>query len=489
VRRNFATTVRLYYLRVSTQFGPLYKLGITRGTVAQRFRQNVRKVEILKIWEFSTRKEASTQERELLNGFSAYRYKGQPILTNGNSELFTHDILGLDLVRRIRRDTKGYEYQMLHIVPIKNNARYCCCIDGLRVNGRRKRIFFATLKEAKAELKRLDIQIKCEGEAGLNVSNLVRVLASEAQYLLEPYGANILDAAKFYAAHLASLHNDILIADLATEYLTAKRNAKVSAVYLISVRHRLGRFVDLFGHRTLRTLNVAEIEEWLHGLGLGAVSINNHRTCVGAFLTYAVRRGYLETNPVKAIDKVRTPDDPPEVFTPVELARILAAAPATLLPVLVLGAFAGLRTSEVLRLDWTEVDLARGFVHVAARKTKSARRRLIKILPNLAAWLEPYAAATGKVYVGSNDRYHAAVAALMATLGLEWRKNALRHSYASYHLAKFEDAAGVALQMGHTSTKLIFENYRELVRPEEAELYWSIIPASTPTNIVRIGAA
>lgn len=60
--------------------------------------------------------------------------------------------------------------------------------------------------------------------------------------------------------------------------------------------------------------------------------------------------------------------------------------------------------------------------------------------------------------------------------------------YASYHLARFEDAAGLALQLGHTSTKLIFESYRELVRPEEAELYWSIVPAGVPANVVRIGA-
>jgi hypothetical protein len=151
--------------------------------------------------------------------------------------------------------------------------------------------------------------------------------------------------------------------------------------------------VDLFGHLTLRTVTAAEIEDWSHGLRLGAVSVNNHRTSVGAFLTYGVRRGNIEANPVKAIDKVKAPNDSPEI------------------------------------------------------------------------------------------------AALMATLGLEWRKNALRHSFASFHLAKFEDAAALASQPGHTSTKLIFENYRESASPEEAELYWSIMPAGVPANVVLIGAA
>jgi integrase len=378
---------------------------------------------------------------------------------------------------------------MLRIVKVTNNPRYAFCVDGVQVNGKRRRQFFATEKEARRALKELDIQIRREGEAGLSVSNADRILTLKATALLEPYGKSVLDAARFYADHLATLARDVLIADLATEYLAAKRNAKVSAVYLISIRHRLGRFVNLFGHRTLRTVNAAEIEEWLHGLGLGAVSVNNHRTCVGAFLTYAVRRGYLEANPIKAIDKVKAPNDPPEIFTPVELARILGAAPAGLLPALAIGAFAGLRTSELLRLDWTEVDLIRGFIHVAAKKTKSARRRLVKILPNLAAWLEPYAAATGKVYPGDNYQYHAAVAALVARVELTWPNNGLRHSYASYHLARYQDAGALMLQLGHTTAKLIFEAYRELVRPEEADVYWSIMPAGVPANVVRIGAA
>ena len=334
-------------------------------------------------------------------------------------------------------------------------------------------------------MKELDIQIRREGEAGLSVSDADRVLTIKAAALLEPYGKSVLDAARFYADHLATMARDILIADLAAEYEAAKRNAKVSAVYMILIRHRLGRFVDLFGHRTLRTVKAAEIEEWLHGLGLGAVSINNHRACVGAFLTYAVRRGYLEANPIKAIDKVKAPNDPPEIFAPVELARILNASPPALLPALAIGAFAGLRTSELLRLDWTEVDLARGFVHVAAKKTKSARRRLVKILPTLKAWLAPYADATDTVYAGDNHQYHDAVADLVAGLAIEWPKNGLRHSYASYHLAHYQDAAALMLQLGHTNTKLIFEAYRELVRPEEAQVYWSIVPAGVPATWCR----
>jgi integrase len=73
-----------------------------------------------------------------------------------------------------------------------------------------------------------------------------------------------------------------------------------------------------------------------------------------------------------------------------ELRALLEAAAAQapdVLPVLASGAFAGLRDAEIKRLDWSEVDLARGFIEVKAAKAKSARRRIVAIQTNLAAWL------------------------------------------------------------------------------------------------------
>ena len=86
---------------------------------------------------------------------------------------------------------------------------------------------------------------------------------------------------------------------------------------------------------------------------------------------------------------------PPAIWTPDDLEKLLKGAPADLVPVLAIGAFAGLRTSELLRLEWNEVDLERGLIEVKADKAKSARRRLVKIEPNLRAWLAPYAGSAG----------------------------------------------------------------------------------------------
>jgi hypothetical protein len=50
----------------------------------------------------------------------------------------------------------------------------------------------------------------------------------------------------------------------------------------------------------------------------------------------------------------------------------------------------------------------------------------------------------------------------------------LRHSYASYWIAKFRNAAALALQMGHATTEMIFQHYREVVTRQDAKEYWNI---------------
>jgi len=153
---------------------------------------------------------------------------------------------------------------------------------------------------------------------------------------------------------------------------------------------------------------------------------------------------------------------------------------------LTIGAFAGLRDAEIKRLDWSEVDLARGHIEVKAAKAKSARRRIIPIQPNLAAWLLPYSGMTGPVVpVGYRGKLERVRKAAEIT---RWPNNGLRHSFASYRLAAIHDAPRVASELGHTSPQMLYSTCRELVLPEEAERYWKIAPAADAANVVSFAS-
>ncbi len=76
----------------------------------------------------------------------------------------------------------------------------------------------------------------------------------------------------------------------------------------------------------------------------------------------------------------------------------------------------------------------------------------------------------------NDDWLYGTLRELSATTKVIWKNNALRHSYISYRVAETGDVNRTALEAGN-SAAMIFSNYRELVTPQEAEKWFSILPA------------
>lgn len=96
----------LYYLRIQTEtHGLLYKIGITNRSVSERFphTRDREAIEIVREWAFSLGSEARAKEREILQDFGAFRVElpasEAALYGGGNTELFSHDVLGLDHCR------------------------------------------------------------------------------------------------------------------------------------------------------------------------------------------------------------------------------------------------------------------------------------------------------------------------------------------------------------------------------------------------------
>ena len=166
------------------------------------------------------------------------------------------------------------------------------------------------------------------------------------------------------------------------------------------------------------------------------------------------------------------------------MAAVLESADERLIPFLAIGAFAGLRHAELQRLDWAEVRMDDDFIEVKANKAKTASRRLVPIQDNLKRWLKPYRKASGHIcdYVNTSNQIDK-LAELVdkklketdSTAVFTWKRNALRHSYISYRVAETQKVAQVALEAGN-SPQMIFQHYRELVRPKEAKEWFAIAP-------------
>ena len=376
----------------------------------------------------------------------------------------------------------------LAVLPYRHHGKYKFVLD-LRAFGKGRK-FFKTRAEADAErLRQTALKERHSREAiGLSQREMSDFIT--AQNKLAEYNETINDAVKFRVDYLERVRRcKVTVSQLADEVLEAKRRDGMSKDYLRDLRSRFARFCVDFGNSPVAAITVEEIDNWLRDLPLSPQSRVNYRSVVGVLFSHATKRGLIDLNPITRTAKPKKPNVPPGIFVVDELHALLEAANRIhpgVVPMLAIGAFAGLRDAEIKRLDWSEVDLARGHVEIKAAKAKSARRRIIPIQPNLGEWLRPYAAMKGSVAPegarGKLDRVCKAAGLL------RWPTNGLRHSYASYRLAAIHDAPRVASELGHTSPQMLYSTYREVVLPEEAERYWELIPEEKAKNVVSFNA-
>jgi integrase len=340
--------------------------------------------------------------------------------------------------------------------------------------GRGKRWFFPTKTEALAKAKLLRIERGNDGTAAIQFPTRLRAEAEDCLRRLAPFGKTLRDAVDHFIPFLEAVNNTCTAAQLVDELLKVKEADGASSRYLQDLSSRLGRFADEFDGKPVASITANEVDDWLRALAVAPTTRNNFRRVLIVMFNYAQGRGYCLTNAAKTSAKAKVVEGEVGILSVDELTRLLKSADKKIIPFLAIGAFGGLRRAELERLDWSEVDLDGGLIQVMAAKAKSAQRRFVKIEPVLAAWLTPYKRARGPVTPSNfNGLLLSARAAAKVT---DWANNALRHSYASYHLAHFNDAPRLALELGHTSAHLVFQHYRQSVKPKEAARYWSIMP-------------
>jgi integrase len=361
----------------------------------------------------------------------------------------------------------------------------------LRAFGKGRK-FYRTRAEAEAERMRQQTTIERHGREAIDLAPRELSAIIHARNQLAEHCKTITDATGFYLDHLERiLRCKTTVSELAAEMIEAKRADKRSADYIRDLRSRLKVFCRDFGDRRIASVTGPEIGNWLRGQKeIADQTRRNFKTIITTLFSFAIERGMLDVNPVARVKIPKPLDKAPEIFSVDSLQALLRTASEhapDVVPMLALGAFAGLRGAEIKRLDWSEIDLRRGYIEVKASKAKTARRRLVKVQPNLAQWLAPYSTMTGRVVPpGARKK----VEAVRRSAGLQhWSKNGLRHSFASYRYAATNDAALVASELGHTTTAMLFNTYRELVTPEEAERYWKIAPVADSEKLVAFSAS
>jgi integrase len=334
-----------------------------------------------------------------------------------------------------------------------------------------------------------------------------------------------------------------MVKDVAEELLTLKRSDGLSTRYVKQLGSDLARFASRFRGR-LCDVSGADVDQWLRDLGVGPRTRNNLRNSVQGLFRFGIARKYLpkDHDEIDAVPVAKDRGGEIEIYSPEEMRELLAVASPEHIPFLAISAFAGVRHAELQRLDWAHVNRNGMVIEIKAGTAKTASRRVIPITPNLAAWLDDHWKSSGKVCGYGNmvlqfveltrrvnerrrvawAREHgvsakklmqadkaaeqrvarltrnqrrsrrtvmpgAETAAEEGWTAFQWKHNALRHSFISYRVAETQNVAQVALEAGN-SPQMIFQHYRELVRPKAAKEWFAIEPAEGG-KVIKMSAA
>jgi integrase len=370
----------------------------------------------------------------------------------------------------------------------------------LSPNNRPVRRFFLTLREAKEFGAHMRRQWDDHTHDSTYLSRDQLSEAARAYAVIAEMAAgsgvvksySLLGIVEDWAARQRQSSKSVTLEQLFDEYIKAR--ADKSPKYLYQLRWTRGRLVSL-GHRMVSTITAGDLESALRQES--PYMRNTFMTYLRAMMRWGIKKGYLTDNPVARMEFTQIKRQEAQIYTPDDVQQLLDDCmehDLRLLPYRVLTLFCGIRPSgEVTRVDWSDIKWTDRVVKLQSGITKKGRSRFPRLSDNAMAWLQAYKERIGQmeglVVPYSRNQLERAHRANLERSGVRGIKNGSRHSYCSYHLAKYEDIDGLTLQSGHANTDVLWRHYYQAATKEDAERYWSIVPKAAATNVVAFNAS
>lgn len=271
----------------------------------------------------------------------------------------------------------------------------------------------------------------------------------------------------------------------------ARQKKQLKASTLVGYDKISKQFLPALGGKTLTELTRVDVRTWLETLDVGNKRLANIQSVIRAMLTDAVEDGLLEINPLhdwtfRNRDVIKAADDV-QPFTLEEQLAILNQLQGQGHNLIKFAFWTGLRTSELIGLEWGDIDWIRGSFHVRRAFTQAAAEpevpkthssfREVKLLPPalealvqqkqhtfLAGGAVFHDPATNARWAGDIPiRQRLWTSALRRAKVLYRRPYQTRHTYASMMLTAGESPMWVAQQMGHSDWGMIRRTYGKFI--------------------------
>lgn len=227
---------------------------------------------------------------------------------------------------------------------------------------------------------------------------------------------------------------------------------------------------------TLQNLTRAQVRTWVSTLTLSKKRIDNLLIPLRGALNQAVEDGTIQSNPLAGFKIRRTKEAKETIdpFTPAEIEDLSGATDTG--PLWEFWAWSGMRTGEIIALQWGDVDPECGSVNVwrAVRlgrekttKTTSGTRRLVCLRPSRESLLRLRREGesvfrnpvNGEGY-RSDKQVRVAFHKACGEVGVRYRyPYQLRHTFATWGLSSGENPKWIATYMGHKDVMMLFRIY------------------------------
>lgn len=261
----------------------------------------------------------------------------------------------------------------------------------------------------------------------------------------------------------------VTILQAITLLLVAKENSNRRPRYIASLRFYLLQFAKNREDRDISGFETRDIEAWMSRYK-GAFSRRTWLSRLSPLFSFAVRRGWIASNPCDRVERVQVDITAPVILTPTQATNLMQVVSSTCRPYVILAMYAGIRPEEITRMEWSAINLETGTVKVDG---KTRRRRIVQLEPKAAALLAGCPLKTGKVAPSTSTMRRCKARAVKALCLPKWPQDLLRHTFASYALALHKDAGKVATMMGNSSSVLL-THYHEPVSENDCAEFWKI---------------
>lgn len=199
---------------------------------------------------------------------------------------------------------------------------------------------------------------------------------------------------------------------------------------------------------------------------------------VRLFFNWCVKMDLLDRSPFRAVDCPRARSRK-GILNADEMRALLDAEMSdSMRASILLGGFAGLRSIEVQRMDWEDIDVKAGQIWVRPEVSKQHHGmmdRIVDFTEPMVRRKKFFNGKKGRIVPGSARAHYEERRRLAAKLGWDgFPENSLRHSFATYHLARCKSAPLTAFQMGHSSPAMVQRVYAVPAARADSEAWWRI---------------